>query len=254
MHTPHLIAFKENTRFSGNAEPFFDSLLLFWVGDGIFVKDVTAAFHTGVAVLFEGFPEFLPECAFDGLVVGTFGEVGDAVRVGLDIVEFFFGAFAHAELPVGLITLFFFFDDARFGGRVVDVAVIDFGVASRPAVGFKISQVEVMVIANAADGIAHGAGTADVVAFFAGNEGGALRVNDARIIRFEDGHEAFASDLGMDVNARGFEEGGGEVHEIDEVVNYSARFDHAFPHGGQWHVVGYFVELAFHARKGHAIV
>ena len=75
-----------------------------------------------------------------------------------------------------------------------------------------------MVIANAADGIAHGAGATDVVAFFAGNESGALRVDDARIIRFEDGHEAFASDLRMDVDARGFEEGGGKVHEIDEVV------------------------------------
>ncbi len=111
-----------------------------------------------------------------------------------------------------------------------------------------------MVIADAADGIAHGAGAADVVAFFAGNEDGALRVDDARFVGFEDGHEAFASNLGMDVNARGFEEGGGKVHEIDEVVNYSVRFDHVFPHGGQWHVVGYFVELAFHARKGHAIV
>lgn len=111
-----------------------------------------------------------------------------------------------------------------------------------------------MVIADAADGIAHGAGAADVVAFFARDEDGALRVDDARFVGFEDGHEAFASDLGMDVDARGFEEGGGKVNEIDEVVNYSARFDHAFPHGGQWHVVGYFVELAFHARKGHAIV
>ena len=110
------------------------------------------------------------------------------------------------------------------------------------------------MIANAADGIAHGVGTADVVAFFAGNEDGALRVDDARFVGFEDGHEAFAGDLGMDVDACGFEEGGGEVHEVDEVVNYSVRFDHAFPHGGQWHVVGYFVELAFHARKGHAIV
>ena len=116
MHTPYLIAFKENTRFSGDAEPFCDSLFLFWVGDGVFVKDVAAAFHAGVAVLFEGFAEFLPERVFDGLVVGTFGEVGDAVGIGLDIVEFFLGAFAHAELPVGLIALFFFFHDARFGG------------------------------------------------------------------------------------------------------------------------------------------
>ncbi len=67
-------------------------------------------------MLFECFPEFLPECVFDGLVVGAFGEVGDAVRVGLDIVEFFFGAFAHAELPVGLVAVFFFFNNARFGG------------------------------------------------------------------------------------------------------------------------------------------
>lgn len=111
-----LIAFKESTRFVGDAEPFFDSLFLFWVGDGVFVKDVAAAFHAGIAVLFEGFAKFLPERVFDGLVVGAFDEVGDAVGIGLDIVEFFFGAFAHAELPVGLITLFFFFDDARFGG------------------------------------------------------------------------------------------------------------------------------------------
>ena len=111
-----------------------------------------------------------------------------------------------------------------------------------------------MVIADAADGIAHGAGATDVVAFFARDEGGALRVNDARFVGFEDGHEAFAGDLGMDVDARSFEEGGGKVNEVDEVVNYSARFDYTFPHGGQWHVVGYFVELAFHARKGHAIV
>lgn len=97
-------------------EPFFDSLFLFWIGDGVFVKDVTAAFHAGIAVLFEDFPKFLPERVFDGLVVGAFGEVGDAVGIGLDIVEFFFGAFAHAELPVGLIALFFFFDNARFGG------------------------------------------------------------------------------------------------------------------------------------------
>ena len=111
-----LVAFKENTRFSGDAESFYDSLFLFCIGDGVFVKDVTAAFHAGVAVLFEGFSKFLPERVFDGLVVGAFSEVGDAVGIGLDIVEFFFGAFAHAELPVGLITLFFFFDDARFGG------------------------------------------------------------------------------------------------------------------------------------------
>ena len=111
-----------------------------------------------------------------------------------------------------------------------------------------------MVVANAADGISDGAGTADVVAFFARDEDGALQVDDARLAGFEDGHEAFAGDLGMDVNPRGFEEGGGKVNEIDEVVNYSARFDRVFPHGGQWHVIGYFVELAFHARKGHAIV
>ena len=73
-------------------------------------------FHSGITVLFEGCAKFLPERVFDGLVVGAFGEVGDAVGIGLDIVEFFFGAFAHAELPVGLIALFFFFDDARFGG------------------------------------------------------------------------------------------------------------------------------------------
>ena len=42
MHTPYLIAFKENTLFLGNAEPFFDSLLLFWVGDP------GAAISTGV--------------------------------------------------------------------------------------------------------------------------------------------------------------------------------------------------------------
>lgn len=111
-----LIAFEESTRFVGDSESFFDSLFLFWVGDGVFVKDVAAALQAGVAVLFEGFAKFLPECVFDGLVVGAFGEVGDAVGIGLDIVEFFFGAFAHAELPVGLIPLFFFFDDARFGG------------------------------------------------------------------------------------------------------------------------------------------
>ena len=110
------------------------------------------------------------------------------------------------------------------------------------------------MVADAADGIAHGAGTADVVAFFARDESGALRVDDARFAGFEYWHEAFAGDLGMDVDARGFEEGGGKVNEIDEVVNYSARFDRVFPHGNQWHVVSYFVELAFHARKGHAIV
>ena len=111
-----------------------------------------------------------------------------------------------------------------------------------------------MVVADAADGISDGAGTADVVAFFARDEDGALRVNDARFAGFEDGHEAFAGDLGMNVNARSFEEGGCKVNEIDEVVNYSVRFNRVFPHGGQWHVVSYFVELAFHARKGHAIV
>ena len=111
-----------------------------------------------------------------------------------------------------------------------------------------------MVVADAADGIAHGAGAADIVAFFARDESGALRVDDARFAGFEDGHEAFAGDLGMDADARSFEEGGGKVNEVDEVVNYSVRFDRVFPHGGQWHVIGYFVELAFHARKGHAIV
>lgn len=74
MHTPHLIAFKENTLFLGNAEPFFDSLLLFWVGDGIFVKDVAPVFHAGVAVLFKCFLKFR-QCRRGCLGVVSFGFV-----------------------------------------------------------------------------------------------------------------------------------------------------------------------------------
>lgn len=70
----------------------------------------------------------------------------------------------------------------------------------------------------------------------------------------EDGQEAVAGHLGVDVDACGFEEGWGEVHEVDKVVNRSAWGDDAFPHGGQGHVVGDFVELAFHAGEGHAVV
>ena len=69
------------------------------------------------------------------MVVGVVGQVGDAVGIGLDVVEFYFWAFAHAELPMVFVSLLFFLDNACFGGGVVDIAVIDFGVTGGPAVG-----------------------------------------------------------------------------------------------------------------------
>ena len=175
-----------------DAQAFHDSIGFVLVGDGVFVEDVALAFHSRVAVLFEGLLEFLPEIVFCVLMVGMIGEVGDAVGGGDDVVEFFGGAFAHAELPVGFIAGFFFLDDAGFGRGVVDVAVEDFGVAGRPAVGFKVAKVEVLMVADAANGVAFDVGAADVVAFFARDEGGAGFVDEARCFGVEDGHEAYS--------------------------------------------------------------
>ena len=111
MHTPYLIAFKENTRFSGDAESFWTLCSCSEVGDGVFVKDVAAAFHAGVAVLFER--SFCQSAflmvwwsALSARLVTQWGSFWISLE--------FLGGVCLIRVASRVSSLFFFFHDARF--------------------------------------------------------------------------------------------------------------------------------------------
>ena len=90
--------------------------------------------------------------------------------------------------------------------------------------------------------------------FFA-HEGAVTRGIDLAIgIGFEQVEEAFASDLWVDIEAGGFEEGGRVVYEADEVFDHATAFATLAPADSKRKVKVGFVHLAFDAGKGHAIV
>ena len=230
--------------------------------------------EAGVAGAGEFGEEAFFEVGFDGGVGGVVGEVLGFVGVFFEVVEFVFGAFAVDGLvggaPLGVVA---HADEPGFGGAGIVVGVggagvgVDFfwgggagaveaiGVAEGPAVGAEIDDEEVVGGVEGTLGVGGevGAGVFDV-AFAAGDDPGALGVDEAGFFGFEDGPEAAAGhDIG-DGEAGGFEEGGAEVGEADEVVDDAAALD-AGAGEGEADAGAEAVEVAFAVREaGSAVV
>src|ERR1051326_3482079 len=173
-----------------------------------------------------------------------------------EIVELFFRAFGEAEVEV-LGGFVFVIDDPILGWPIVAITKAAVGifvglrVASRPAVGPEVSDVEKLTSPDRAGGIAEVAG-ADVGMTFAFDEN---RVACAWFFGAgEKPKKAAASHLGQRFELRGFEEGGRKVHEIDEIVADLAGFDSSGPPNRQRLACSAVVEICFAAWERPTIV
>ena len=129
------------------------------------------------------------------------------------------------------------------------------GIAHGPAVGCKVVDVEKVAGADGALRIGQLAFSCGAnVPFSSGDDKGAVGIDQAALLAFEDGEQAFAGHGIGDVCACGFEECGGEVHEVDKVFNGASRGDVVGPARGEGDFAADVVEVAFAAGKARYAV
>ena len=95
------------------------------------------------------------------------GEVFHAVGVAVQFKQFLLRPFAKIQVPKMIQPLTALCEDQRLGRAPVAVQVAGFRVASGPAVGFEVVQVQLVIFYYTADRVAPIVRSADVVALLA---------------------------------------------------------------------------------------
>lgn len=231
--------------------------------------------YSGVVGGFERIHEALGERLAGLGVCRIGGDILQVVGIFAEIIEFLGGSFLEAEPPMHLPSgIFAVGDHPCLGWAGVDVCEGGEGVilqrfeggfvgrisevwgAHRPAIGCEVSDVEEVACADGALGIRQIAFTGfGDVAFAACDDVVASRVDLSVLLGEQQRNDASSGHTGGYGLVGGFEKGGGEVHEVDEVVNDAAGSDAAGPLREERDLGAEIVEIAFAAwEAGDTVV
>ena len=230
------------------------------------------AVEAGVGIDFEFGHELGVEGGALGLVVRVPGEVDHLVGVSFQVVEFFSGALAEAEVPVEFVIRVEAVEDhPGLGGTGVDVGVggvgavgegveagvLGFGelmqVAHRTAVRLEVHDVEVITGADGPHGVGELGFACGLDVDFASDEGPAAEFGVVGL--GEGGEEVLSVHTLFRRETGGGEEGGGDVDEGDGFVDDLGWLDLSGPAGGEENAGAEVVAVCFAAGEaGGAVV
>ena len=196
--------------------------------------------------------------------LGFFGRnVVELTGIGFEIKQLVSRALGEGKIVEALIfgRVVFFVDEVGFGRPVVGIAIpgvfdrglLPVGSAIGPAAGCIVADVEILMVAIGAGGIAAHIGgllTRDVAFFSGENEGAEFHVASSG----ERGEEVFAGHVfGYGHSGRG-EEGGSKVGKGGEILEDLAGFNFFSPADGERNARATVVEVRLAAWKGHAVI
>ena len=196
--------------------------------------------------------------------LGFFGRnVVELIGIRFEIEQLVGRALGEGKIVEALVfgRVVLFVDEVGFGWPVVGVAIprvfdrgpLPVGSAVGPAAGFVVADVEILMVAIGAGGIAAHVGgllTRDVAFFSGENEGAEFHVTSSG----ERGEEVLAGHVFWQGHSGSGEEGGSEVGEGGEVLEDFAGFDFSAPTDGERNARATVVEVRLTAWKGHAVI
>ena len=226
----------------------------------VFVEDRAVTCHARITLR----AEFGKETGLHGLASGHEGRISrqieNAIRVAVEIIEFFGGLAVKIEHPEGMIdTLSVLRENLGFGRPAVGIQVACDRVAHRPAARLKIVHVKKPIQKQAAGGITHIIRPSEIVPFLADDQGFAPGFNFFTMLVLQDATQTAALRRfhagGRRRQTGNLEQSRGDINKAHIILHRpSGLCDARGPADRQRHVEREFVGCALGAGEGHAVV